>query len=148
MKMLESSGLTETIVEEAGRKPLLGICLGMQMLFDYGYEFEKVRGLSLIPGEVSRIVAPGLKIPHMGWSDIRIENECALSAGIKGRRSVLFRSFLQGGDERNSMFRCTASTETIFRVWFSGTTFMGLSSTRKKSGGIGLKLLRNFGELK
>jgi len=83
MKMLEHSGLTKTITEEAKKKPLLGICLGMQMLFEYGYEFEKVKGLGLIPGEVSRIIAPGLKIPHMGWSDVKIENECELSEGIK-----------------------------------------------------------------
>ena len=58
MKMLDDSGMTDVIKEEASKKPLLGICLGMQMLFDKSYEFEETEGLGLISGKVDRIEAP------------------------------------------------------------------------------------------
>ncbi len=147
MKMLERSGLTETIVEEAGKKPLLGICLGMQMLFDFGYEFEKVRGLGLIPGEVNRIEAPGLKIPHMGWSNIKIENECALAEGIEeGGMFYYVHSYKAVTDKRYvSLYSEYGDIipGLVFRDSVYGTQFHP-----EKSGEIGLKLLRNFGKLK
>ena len=146
MKMLQRSGLTETIVEEAGKKPLLGICLGMQMLFEYGYEFEKVKGLGLIPGEVNKIVAPGLKIPHMGWSDIKIENECALSAGIKeGGRFYYVHSY-KAATEKRYVSLYSEYGEYIPGLVFKGNVF-GTQFHPEKSGEIGLKILRNFSTL-
>ena len=68
MNMLSLSGLTDTIKEQAKQKPFLGICLGMQLLFEKSFEFEECRGLGLIGGYVDRITDPGLIIPHMGWS--------------------------------------------------------------------------------
>ncbi len=143
MKMLEASGLTETILQEAARKPLLGICLGMQMLFEYGYEFEKVKGLSLIPGEVSLIEAPGLKIPHMGWSDVKIENSCPLSEGIKeGDRFYYVHSYKAVTDQRYvSLY--SEYGEYIPGLVFSGSVY-GTQFHPEKSGEIGLKILRNF----
>lgn len=146
MKMLEHSGLTETIVEEAGRKPLLGICLGMQMLFDYSYEFEKVKGLSLIPGEVSRIEAPGLKIPHMGWSDIKIENECTLSKEIREGCLFYYVHSYKAETEKQYVSLCSEYGEYIPGLVFRGNVY-GTQFHPEKSGDIGLQLLRNFGEL-
>ena len=65
------------------QKPFLGICLGMQMLFEYGYEFGETPGLGLIPGKVRYIDAPELKIPHMGWNSVKILNPCPLTQGLK-----------------------------------------------------------------
>ena len=147
MRMLEKSGLTETIVEEAEKKPLLGICLGMQMLFDYGYEFEKIKGLSLIPGEVRRIEAPGLKIPHMGWSDVIMQNECALSGGIKEGDRFYFVHSYKAETEKQYVSLYTEYGEYIPGLVFKDRVF-GTQFHPEKSGTIGLKMLQSFGALK
>lgn len=147
MRMLERSGLTETIVEEADRKPLLGICLGMQMLFDYGYEFEKVRGLALIPGEVSHIAAPGLKIPHMGWSEVKTENECKLSKGIRDGDRFYYVHSYKAVTEKQYVSIYSEYGEYIPGLVFRGNVY-GTQFHPEKSGEIGLKILRNFGGLK
>ncbi|MDF2654739.1 MAG: hisH [Bacillota bacterium] len=144
MRMLHQSGLTETIVEEAGTKPLLGICLGMQILFEWGYEFEKVRGLGLIPGEVTRINAPGLKIPHMGWSDVKIENQCTLSQGIiEGQRYYYVHSYKAVTEKRY------VSVYSEYGDYIPGLVFkdrvFGTQFHPEKSGEIGLRLLERFG---
>ncbi len=101
MNMLKSKGLVETIISEASKKPLLGICLGMQILFEYGYEFQVEKGLGLIPGVVNLIKAPGKKIPHMGWNDIKFENECELSKGIDlGDRFYFVHSYKAETDKK------------------------------------------------
>ena len=82
MKMLGNSGLIGVIKEEAKKKPLLGICLGMQMLFEKGYEFEETDGLGLIGGKVDKIVAPGYIITHMGWNKLEKLNACPLMNGL------------------------------------------------------------------
>jgi len=147
MKMLERSGLTETIIDEAGKKPLLGICLGMQMLFEWGYEFEKVKGLSLIPGEVSRIVAPGLKIPHMGWSDVKIENECELSKGINQGDLFYYVHSYKAVAEKQYVSLYSEYGEYIPGLVYKNNVY-GTQFHPEKSGEIGLKLLRNFGGIK
>ena len=144
MGMLLRSGLTETILEEAGRKPLLGICLGMQMLFEYGYEFEKIRGLSLIPGEVNRIEAPGLKIPHMGWSDVKTENPCPLSSGIKEGDLFYYVHSYKAVTEKQYISLYSEYGECIPGLVFRGSVY-GTQFHPEKSGEIGLKILRNFG---
>lgn len=147
MRMLEHSGLTETIIEEAGRKPLLGICLGMQMLFEYGYEFEKVRGLGLIPGDVNLIDAPGLKVPHMGWSGVKIENQCRLSEGIREEDMFYYVHSYKAVTDKKYVSLYSEYGEYIPGLVFKGNVF-GTQFHPEKSGEIGLKLLRNFGALK
>lgn len=147
MKMLERSGLIETIIEESTKKPLLGICLGMQILFDYGYEFEKTKGLGLIPGVVNLIEAPGLKIPHMGWSDVNLENECALSHGIKkGDRFYHVHSY-KAVTEKQYVSVYSEYGEYIPGLVFKDKVY-GTQFHPEKSGEIGLRMLRNFGGLK
>ncbi len=146
MKMLVQSGLTDTIVEEAEKKPLLGICLGMQMLFDYGYEFEEVRGLSLIPGEVRRIKAPGLKIPHMGWSDVKFENGCALSEGIREGCMFYYVHSYRAVTEKQYVSLYSEYGEYVPGLVFKGDVY-GTQFHPEKSGEIGLRLLRNFAKL-
>ena len=74
MQMLHDSGLTDVIREESHKKPFLGICLGMQLIFEKGYEFEECDGLGLVPGKVEKIEAPGMVIPHMGWNKLEMQN--------------------------------------------------------------------------
>jgi glutamine amidotransferase len=146
MKMLRESGLVPIILEEAEKKPLLGICLGMQMLFEYGLEFERTPGLALIPGYVKPIEAPGLKIPHVGWSKIKIENACKLSQGIRE------------GDQFYYVHSYRAVTESEYVSLYSeyGDMIPGLVCKNlvygtqfhpEKSGDAGLKILNNFGGL-
>lgn len=147
MKMLGRSGLVETIIEESGKKPLLGICLGMQILFDYGYEFEKTKGLGLIPGEVNHIEAPGLKIPHMGWSDVNLENECELSKGIKKGDLFYYVHSYKAVTEKQYVSIYSEYGEYIPGLVFKDKVY-GTQFHPEKSGEIGLKLLQNFGGLK
>ena len=71
MQRLKETGLIPVLQAEAQKKPLLGICLGMQMLFDYSTEFGRTEGLGLIPGHVDRIPCRGLKLPHIGWNELK-----------------------------------------------------------------------------
>src|SRR2546425_6694545 len=68
MRQLAASGAREAVIEAAGAKPFLGICIGLQMLFEHGEEGD-TRGLGLLPGNVPRFRVSGLKIPHMGWNE-------------------------------------------------------------------------------
>ena len=106
MRMLREQGLAEVIKEEAQKKPLLGICLGMQMLFEKSYEFQETEGLGLIPGCVQLIDGGGLKIPHMGWNDLTVLNPCAMTENMpKGAYVYFVHSFrADTGDENISCY--------------------------------------------
>lgn len=147
MEKLKASGLVPAILEEAGKKkPLLGICVGMQALFEWGYEFYKTAGLGLIPGEVRAIIAPGLKIPHIGWSDVSMLNPSPLAKGIKdGDRFYFVHSFKA---ETKSRY-VALYTEYGGRVpaLVGRDNIFGTQFHPEKSGDLGLKILKNFGEL-
>jgi len=147
MRKLEQSGLIETIIEEAGKKPLLGICLGMQILFETGYEFTETKGLGLIPGKVDLIQAPGLKIPHMGWSDVKLENDCPLSQGVKDGDRFYFVHSYKAVTDKQFVSLYGEYGEYIPGLVFRGNVY-GTQFHPEKSGEIGLKMLRNFGGLK
>ena len=146
MKRLQDSGLVETLQKESQRKPFLGICLGMQMLFDYGYEFEKTPGLGLIPGTVEGFVPQGLKIPHMGWNQLTITKPCALTQGINDGDYVYYvHSYLA----KTPMAYISATSqygETIPGLVHHDYIF-GAQFHPEKSGEAGLTLLKNFGRL-
>lgn len=147
MKMLRESGLVPVILDEAEKKPLLGICLGMQMLFENGLEFEKTQGLSLIPGYVKAIDAPDLKIPHVGWNDVKVENQCDLSYGIReGDRFYYVHSYC-AVTEKDHISLYSEYGEAIPGLVFKGHVY-GTQFHPEKSGDIGLKILSNFGGLK
>lgn len=147
MQMLRDSGLENTILEEASKKPLLGICLGMQMLFEYSTEFKKTKGLSLIPGEVNLISAQGLKIPHMGWSDVKIENECELSYGVKEGDLFYYVHSYKAVAERQNISIYSEYGDMIPGLVFKDHVY-GTQFHPEKSGEVGLTLLKNFGGMK
>jgi glutamine amidotransferase len=83
MRRLHALRLTDTIRERAAAGvPLLGICLGMQLLFDSSEEHEGAAGLGLLPGTVTRLAAPGLKVPHIGWNEVAFERPSTLTEGL------------------------------------------------------------------
>src|SRR2546430_11875305 len=89
MRQLTASGAREAVIEAALAKPFLGICIGLQMLFERGEEGD-TRGLGLLPGNVLRLRVSGLKIPHMGWNEVLQRRPHALWAGIGERRRLYF----------------------------------------------------------
>ncbi len=144
MERIRERGLDELIGErrDAG-VPILGICLGLQLLFDSTTELGGAGGLGLLAGEVDGLDAPGLKIPHIGWEPVRWEKESRLTEGIDDETPFyLVHSFaprpasddLLGTAAYGSRFACAAERDNVFGVQFHP----------EKSSGAGLRLLANF----
>jgi glutamine amidotransferase len=137
-------GLDELIAERRGAGvPILGICLGLQLLFDSTTELGGAEGLGLMAGEVDVLDAPGLKIPHIGWSPVRWEKESRLTEGIESETPFyLVHSFapspeqadLLGTAAYGTRFACAAERDNVFGVQFHP----------EKSSAAGLRLLSNF----
>ncbi len=147
MRLLSELTLDEVICEEAKKKPLLGICLGMQMLFEKSFEFQETKGLGLIPGEVVAIEAPGLKIPNIGWSELFLENECALSAGINEGDMVYYVHSYKAVTDKQYISLYSEYGGIVPGLVFRDNVF-GTQFHPEKSGKIGLRMLKNFGEIK
>ena len=144
MERIRDLRLDELIGErrEAG-VPILGICLGLQLLFDSTTELGGAEGLGLLEGPVDGLDAPGLKVPHIGWSPVRWERESRLGVGIVSETPFYFvHSFapepsedeLLGSAEYGTRFACAAERDNVFGVQFHP----------EKSSAAGLRLLSNF----
>ena len=146
MEMLTQSGLVGVIREEAVKKPFLGICLGMQLIFSKGYEFEETDGLGLIDGEVKLMTPDGLSIPHIGWNKLEKNRECALLNGLGDDEYVYFvHSYAAQCADENIAAYCEYGNRVTALV-NSGTVY-GAQFHPEKSGKTGLKILSNFAEL-
>ncbi len=144
MKMLEKSGLVDTLKNEAKKKPFLGICLGMQMLFSKSYEFEECDGLGLIEGKVDRIPESNLVIPHMGWNKLELLNDCPLMKGLSEDSYVYFvHSYKAYCDDKNISSYCEYGGKVPALV-FNGEYVYGAQFHPEKSGETGLQILKNF----
>ncbi len=147
MKKLEATGLVDTIKAEAEKKPFLGICLGMQLIFEKGYEFEETDGLGLIGGSVIKMEDPDLIIPHMGWNKLEKLNDCPLLENVGDNEYVYFvHSYKAQCDDKN----IAAYSEYGGRVpalVYNGKYVYGAQFHPEKSGGTGLKILKSFGNL-
>lgn len=148
MGELNKSGLIETIKHEAQRKPFLGICLGMQLIFEKGYEFEECEGLGLIPGKVDKIEEPGLIVPHMGWNKLEVpKKDCPLLEGLPGDDYVYFvHSYKAFSDDKYLAAYAEYGGKVPALVW-DGKFVYGAQFHPEKSGKIGLKILQNFANL-
>lgn len=148
MGELNKSGLVNTIKHEAQRKPFLGICLGMQLIFEKGCEFEECDGLGLIPGKVDKIEEPGLIVPHMGWNKLEVTiKDCPLLEGLPGDDYVYFvHSYKVFAEDKYLAAYSEYGGKVPALVW-DGKFVYGAQFHPEKSGKVGLKILQNFADL-
>lgn len=147
MEKLGNSGLIDVIKEEAKRKPFLGICLGMQMLFEKGYEFEECDGLGLISGSVRFMDEPDLIIPHMGWNKLEKLNDCPLLNGLGDNEYVYFVHSYKAECADENIAAYSEYGGRVPALVFDGKFVYGAQFHPEKSGDTGLKILKSFGEL-
>jgi glutamine amidotransferase len=146
MANLIELGLDEQIRAAAhSGKPVLGICLGMQLLFDRSQEHELTDGLGLIPGEVSRLRSDGLRIPHIGWNEVTIERSCALTEdlGAGTRPFYHVHSLVARPRDPGDVVASTVYGERFASI-VARDSVLGVQFHPEKSSLDGLRLLRSF----
>lgn len=143
---LDGFGLKEVLREyAAGGKPLLGICLGLQLFFGTSEESPGAKGLGLLPGKIQQIPAgEGLKIPHIGWNSLRLRPGSRLFAGLGEEPYVYFvHSFYLRADEDADVAAETEYGVAIHAAVERGNLF-ACQFHPEKSGAVGLQILKNF----
>ena len=148
---LFNSGLAEVVCQEAkAGKPLLGICLGMQLLLEYSLEYGRHRGLGLIKGEIhpiSEFIPEGLKIPHIGWNALSFgERKSELFKYIKEGDCVYFVHSFSGAECEESVIATAEYGAPLVAAVAEGNVY-GCQFHPEKSGKVGLAILRAFSEM-
>jgi glutamine amidotransferase len=143
MRQLTASGARDAVIAAARDKPFLGMCIGVQLLFERGEEGD-TEGLGVLPGRVPRLSAPGRKIPHMGWNEVAQARPHALWEGIPDKTRFYFvhsyypaprdPALVAATCEYGAPFTCAVARDNIFAVQFHP----------EKSQSAGLQLLSNF----
>lgn len=149
MDRLHQYGLVEVIRQvAAGGKPFLGICLGLQLLFESSEESEGVEGLGILKGKILRIPdCPGLKIPHMGWNSLKIRPDSRLFAGIAQGAYVYFvHSYYLKAENEDQVAAATQYSTRIHAAVEAGNV-MACQFHPEKSSQTGLRILKNFLDL-
>ena len=149
MDKLKHYQLVEVVREiAAANTPLLGICLGLQLLFEGSEEAEGVEGLSILKGKILRIPdTPGLKIPHMGWNSLTIRSDARLYVGIPEQSYVYFVHSYYLKAAEDSIVAATTEYSTTIHASVEKDNIFACQFHPEKSGDIGLKILKNFIEL-
>lgn len=146
MRSLIDRGLDEQIRAAAvAGKPVLGICLGMQLLFDRSQEHELTEGLGLLAGEVSVLDAGGLRIPHIGWNDVSFERASPLTVGLPGQGCAFYHVHsLAARPEDPADVIATTEYGERFATIVGHRNVFGVQFHPEKSSRDGLALLGNF----
>ncbi|WP_274954587.1 imidazole glycerol phosphate synthase subunit HisH [Anaerostipes butyraticus] len=146
MEKLHQYGLVDTIQEVVDRRiPFLGICLGLQLMFESSDEAPGVKGLGLLPGKILRIPKKGdMKIPHMGWNDIKIKEGAKLFAGLEDHPYVYFvhSYYLQADDP--SIVAATTEYGVTIHASVEKDNIFACQFHPEKSSTVGLQILKNF----
>lgn len=148
-KKLSESGLGDVLINEAQKgKPIMGICLGMQLLFDKSYEYGEYKGLGLIHGNIkpiSDVIPNNLKIPHIGWNELSFKKESPINKYINDGDFVYFvHSFYAADCDEYTV--ATAEYGVPLTATVQNKNVFGCQFHPEKSGETGLKILRAFTE--
>ena len=140
----------DTVIQEVASsgKPFLGICLGLQLLFESSEETPGVAGLGILPGKIVRFSDDmGLKIPHIGWNSLHLQHEGRLFQGISEQSFVYYvhSYYLQAADE--SIVTATSDYGAIIHGSVESGNIFACQFHPEKSGTVGLQILKNFCEL-
>ena len=145
MERVRELGLDALVAERVAEgRPVLGICLGMQLLFDSSPENEGDRGLGLLPGPVAPLPANGNKVPHMGWSPVRWEHSSPLTDGLEREEPFYFVHSFAPVPERGDDVLGTAAYGERFACAVERPPLYGAQFHPEKSSAAGLRLLSNF----
>ena len=148
---LRSTGLDAVLKEQAALgKPLLGICLGMQLLFEKSYEYGEHLGLGLIPGAVrpiADVIPADYKIPHIGWNALKIQKESPLLSHIQQGDHVYFVHSYYAADCDDAVI-ATAEYGSDLTAAVAYKNVYGCQFHPEKSGTVGLNILKAFAEMK
>jgi imidazole glycerol-phosphate synthase subunit HisH len=146
MKELESRGITSVLRAEIKKKPFLGICLGMQLLFEKSEEAPGCKGLALLKGEIRKFVSKqGLKVPHMGWNQLsKVTSECPLLKDIPDKAFVYFCHSYYPKPEDARVSATTTDYGIDFTSCIRQDDIYGVQFHPEKSQSIGLKIVENF----
>lgn len=149
-RKLRESGMAEVVKREAASgKPMLGICLGMQLMFDKSYEYGEHEGLGLIHGSVrpiADVIPSGYKIPHIGWNSLKFTRETPLFKYISEGDYVYFVHSFYAAECEESTLATTEYGADLTAAAANGNVY-GCQFHPEKSGTIGLNILRAFVEL-
>ena len=150
MAKLSATGLVPVIREEARKKPLLGICLGMQLLFEKSCEYGEHKGLGVVKGEIASLAEDlpdkTLKVPHIGWNALRIRRQDPLFRYIRDGEYVYYVHSFYGKNCAESTLADSEYGLPVTGVVRSGLVW-GTQFHPEKSGDTGLRILKAFGEL-
>lgn len=143
---LRRTGLEKALRRQVSKKPILGICLGMQLLFERSYEGRECKGIGLVDGSVKRIQTEH-KLPHIGWNSLSFQNSSPLFHGLNNGVYVYFVHSFCGYAirEEDVIARTEYGSSIVAAVAHNGV--FGCQFHPEKSGEIGLHILKNFGEL-
>ncbi len=147
---LSDTGLDRLLIRKAkAGTPLLGICLGMQLLFEKSYEYGEHPGLSLIPGEICPLkedIPASLKVPHIGWNRLRFVGESPLLKYIREGDSVYYVHSFYAKNAGEAVKAVSEYSVDVPGLVQAGSVF-GAQFHPEKSGPVGLNILRAFGEV-
>lgn len=146
MQTIKQKGIDKVlydVVEQ--KKPLLGICLGMQMFFEKSYEYGEHKGLAILQGEIVKL-PENVKIPHMGWNSLNIKKKSPLFEGLSEEPYVYFVHSYHLNTEADIVSATTYYGKEI-QVAAQKENVFALQFHPEKSGDVGLNILQNFGRL-
>lgn len=146
MDALQNTGLLQSVLEAAQEKPFLGVCLGMQLLFETSEEVRPCQGLGLLPGSIQRIQT-NYKLPQIGWNTLEILRPNAMTAGLKNGDYVYFVHSYMAVPTNQDDLSCVTDYGASVPAVVARDNIFGCQFHPEKSGRVGLKMLENFAKL-
>ena len=145
MKNLKKRNLDKVLKKQAkSGKPFIGICLGMQLLFDSGEEIEECDGLGLISGKIVKLYGD-IKIPHMGWNNLITEKQCKILKGVPENSYVYFvHSYYGKLKSKENLSAYSIYGQVDIPAVVNKNNVYGTQFHPEKSGDVGIRILKNF----